>query len=559
MKPEGYALAEMPAEKESTGQATAQTAVHLDCKLAMKKLVREENSGNNPVPDILGFLHLKHLPGYDPANRIQDLFEQFERKSLELKPLLKMDVPKPNYTVRPMARPVTEEWLLYEAATEILASSILKDPSICRNSFSVLRFRDKLEGTEPWVRFDKHSRKLYASRYPVAIKTDITGFYENISLKELQTRIYNYLDETNVLKQVANLISFMLHSWSRPERIEGYGLPQGPPGSAFYAEIYLDSVDRAMEKYPGYHRYSDDIRIFVTSDREGKLALKDLTVALRDLKLHVNAKKTEILREAEIKKLFNPQKDLMDLIKVAMDSKEPSRIREVVPHLRNLVLTGLAEDPFEKTYLSFSLWRLSQIHKVGIDIGAGEIMTKIQERFVQKPHHAAIFCNFLTTFHKEESTARFLISFLKGEDNIYEWQELKALQCLVRLTFAATDDEVNFFLDRAKDSNKHFIVRTFYFLLAGRFGKNRDRDVIARCYDVSLNVSTKLGIVLAVQELPARDTIYSKILSQDKDTEVSTFVKYVKSLKNPIYWLDPIHPSPELFSELQEKYDVYSA
>lgn len=268
-------------EEKTVQQPVAQSGIDFDCSLALRKLVREERNGNNPVPDVLGFLQLEHLPGYDLVKRIHGLFERFEARTMELKQLLKMDVPKPNYTVRPMARPATEEWLLYEAATEILGRSILADPSICRNSFSVLRFREKLEGTEPWVRFDKRSRDLYASEYPVAIRTDITGFYENISLVELNARIYNYLDEGEAAKRVAALVSFMLHSWSRPERIEGYGLPQGPPASAFYAEVYLDSVDRAMEKYAGYHRYADDIRIFVKNDREAKLALKDLTVALR--------------------------------------------------------------------------------------------------------------------------------------------------------------------------------------------------------------------------------------------------------------------------------------
>jgi hypothetical protein len=33
----------------------------LDFDIALKKVISEELRGNNPVPDILGFLQLKHL------------------------------------------------------------------------------------------------------------------------------------------------------------------------------------------------------------------------------------------------------------------------------------------------------------------------------------------------------------------------------------------------------------------------------------------------------------------------------------------------------------------
>ena len=91
--------------------------------------------------------------------------------------------------------------------------------------------------------------------------------------------------------------------WSQ-ERIVDYGLPQGPPGCSFLADIYLDHVDRKMEKYVGYYRYMDDIRIFCKTEIESKITLKDLIISLRELKLNINAKKTALLFNEEIEKLL---------------------------------------------------------------------------------------------------------------------------------------------------------------------------------------------------------------------------------------------------------------
>ena len=112
----------------------------------------------------------------------------------------------------------------------------------------------------------------------------------------------------------------MLRKWSL-DRIENFGLPQGPPASSFLGDIFLDHVDRKMEKYEGYFRYMDDIKIFCKNEIEAKIALKDLIIFLRELKLNINAKKTDILHGEEIEhKLFDPHHELMTIIDKTLDS-----------------------------------------------------------------------------------------------------------------------------------------------------------------------------------------------------------------------------------------------
>jgi len=138
--------------------------------------------------------------------------------------------------------------------------------------------------TNAWLKFDKQSRDFFKKGYKYAVTTDITGYYENVNLEELRNRIIDYLGRDEDGEKLTDVLFKLLRKWS-DERISGYGLPQGPPASSFLADIFLDYVDRRMEKYKGYHRYMDDIRIFCKQKIDAKVALKDLTIALRNLKL----------------------------------------------------------------------------------------------------------------------------------------------------------------------------------------------------------------------------------------------------------------------------------
>jgi hypothetical protein len=114
-------------------------------KKALKRIVIEELKGNNPVPDILSFFHLKPLYEDKLFNILENLFNDYEDGNRSPIPLLKIDVPKPNFTIRPMSRPETKDWILYEAIVESISNGIMRDKNICKRSYSFLNF---LPGTE---------------------------------------------------------------------------------------------------------------------------------------------------------------------------------------------------------------------------------------------------------------------------------------------------------------------------------------------------------------------------------------------------------------------------
>jgi len=484
---------------------------------------------------------------------------EYGKRTCMPKPLLKIDVPKANFTIRPMARPTTEDWLIYEAITDYLSKRILRrSKKICKRSFSILNFKipnDKR--TNAWLKFDKISRDFYKREYKFAVTTDITGYYENINLEELRKRIIDYLEGDKGGEKLTNTLFILLRKWS-DERISGYGLPQGPPASSFLADVFLDYVDSKMEKYKGYFRYMDDIRIFCKKEIEAKLALEDLTIALRNLKLNINAKKTDILYAKEIEeKLFDPHKLVLNIIERIMKSGNRKLIQgNVILALMRLVENAFSNDAFENTHLNFALYRLSILHNSGFDYDKRGIIKEIMEIFVSKPHHTGLFCDFLSLFPNNGTIPKFLMPFLKSKNNIYEWQELKVLQSLLRFNFKASQSDINFFLSSARNSNKHYAIRAFYFLLTGKHGSNRDRNLIIDSYDSLSNIYAKMAVILAVQELgsPTRNDFYTHIKRNENNEDINRFIEYVKSLSKSIYFLTTERPKIETYEDLEKSF-----
>jgi hypothetical protein len=519
-----------------------------DYKQAIKRIRTEELKGNNPIPDILSFLHLKPLYEEKIPEILDGLFAVCESARRTPESLLRIDIPKPNFTIRPMSRPENKDWFLYEAIVDFITHQILDNGEhICKRSFSFLNlFQTK--GTNNWIRFDDKCREVYTSGYKYAVAADLTGYYENISLSELRKRIFNYMPATdeNNNKAISVLLK-LLNKWS-DERVSGYGLPQGPPASSFLADIYLDYVDSQMEKYENYYRYMDDIRIFCRTEIEAKKALKDLVTSLRSIKLNINAKKTRILSGKDIEaRLFDPLKPSLNLIEAILKGQNEEQINAIIPSLVNIFENSFLDDPFEKSHLNFSLYRLGVLQSSNIKIDTTKIISLIKDNFIAKPHHTGLFCFFLTLFPSDKNIFDFLISFLQSEDNIYEWQEIKVLQSLLRFKVKPSLQEINFFIEAAKNYNKHYAARAFYLLLIGKQGTNRDRELIVDIYRNDLSLYVKIAIILAVQGLghASRSDFYARIKRIETDIEIIKFIDYVKSLKQPLYYLDIEKPKLE--------------
>jgi len=504
----------------------------LDLDKAFNSILKDDKRGDNPIPDPLRFSYFT----LNKKELLQDLTKKLQNSNYSVKSLLTIDVPKDNFTIRPMARPEIQDWVIYQSLIDYLVPKIA--PKISKRSFSIINFRNPRRRIYAWQKFDERNRNLYKAGYKYVVVTDISGYFENIDLEELRNKLINYITSTDI--EAKRVIDFLYNNFLVPwssGRVYNFGLPQGPTASTFLGDLYLDNVDREMEEERGYFRYMDDIRIFCKGEIEAKKSLMKLIKALRKYKLNINAKKTRILRNNEIEKeLFDPKKPILDSIQSAFESKNYAKIQVVIPILIDILQGGFSDkNPFSKRHINFAIFRISMLKASGLDFDEKLVVNLICRNFVDRPQHADDFCSFLALFPRNKNIVEFLKNFLLSKENIYEWQEMHVLRALLEMRPNIDRNLLKKFLIRFKNKNNHWAIRSLYGLFIGKYGKNTDRELIIDEFDYAELDELRKNITLAVQQLgvASRSKFYKKA---QRKIWPSSFVRYVKDLKQPMYF-----------------------
>ncbi len=132
------------------------------------------------------------------------------------------------------------------------------------------------------------------------IDVDLASYFDNIRHDILQTQVAARVDDDKVMR----LLKLILKANGKR------GVPQGGPASPLFSNIYLNEVDKMLEKakevtrrgkytYIEYARFADDIVILVDGFWKRtwllKAVQKRLTEELCKLDVHMNTEKTRVV------------------------------------------------------------------------------------------------------------------------------------------------------------------------------------------------------------------------------------------------------------------------
>lgn len=168
------------------------------------------------------------------------------------------------------------------------------DSYISKNCYS---FRRSL-GVPNAVR--KISRIPHVTRL-YSLKTDICNYFNSIDVPTL-------LGQLSFLKEQDGMLFELFEKILSEDRVtehgriisEQHGAMAGVPVSPFFANIYLREIDRYfLQKEIPYFRYSDDILILSTTEKELKECGHILFQMIQDLNLSVNYDKVAVSHPGE--------------------------------------------------------------------------------------------------------------------------------------------------------------------------------------------------------------------------------------------------------------------
>lgn len=448
--------------------------------------------------------------------------------------IIRINVPKNDHSVRPgTVIPIVDLIVLYAIAQQLapFLDNLLSDsayayrfnPKVNKSSEPLFKDKVKLhnkelgENTEnnkdlenetavevsfpsgwfkSWKSFHESS-KLASKEYQHVAVTDITAYFENISLDLLREILKEKLNNDEHFSLIDRLFR-LLEYWdwnptgNLPRKI---GLPQGNDVSSFLSNLYLITLDKEMiEIVSGdnskYGRYIDDIKIFTSNKDEARRALVKLEEVLRSLNLNVQSAKTEI---KPAKDIFN---DEIELWLENMDEENNNKANNAVeffetifnknelskwqrPYSRCLTVLRKANDD-RAVNIALDLFLRDPSHVLLIknftylrnfiaskNYGQ-EIINRLLEKSFTFPYHRALMYR-LAAYSRDNVTKLKELALKESKNNDLHWFcRMAALFCLG--TFPLSREELAFIEKTVESEANPQVIRVSYIILTQHSG-----------------------------------------------------------------------------------------
>ena len=449
-------------------------------------------------------------------------------------PIIKISVPKNDHSVRPgTVIPVVDLIILYSIAQQLapFLDNLLSDsayayrfnPKANKSKEPLFKGKAKLHNKEldentktdnnledetavevgfpsgwfeNWKSFHESS-KLASKEYQHVAVTDITAYFENISLDLLREILKEKLNNDEHFSLIDRLFRLLEYwDWNPTGNLpRGIGLPQGNDISSFLSNIYLMTLDKEMIKIvlgdiSKYGRYVDDVKIFTSDKDEARLALVKLEEVLRGLNLNIQSAKTYIRPAKEIfdneVELWlenmdgennNKANNAVEFFETIFNKNELSRLQR--PYSRCLTILREANDD-RAVNIALDLFLKDPSHVLLIKnftylrnfIASKNYGQKITDRLLEKsftfPYHRALMYRLAAYSRDNVNKLKELAIKESKNSNLHWFCRMAALFCLS--TFPLSREELAFIEKIVESEANPQVVRASYIVLIQHSG-----------------------------------------------------------------------------------------
>ena len=237
-------------------------------------------------------------------------------------PVRRVEIPKPSGGTRMLGIPTVQDRFIQQLLLQALTP--IFDPQFSEHSYGFRPGRSAQDAVEAAQQYAQGGKDW-------VVDMDITKFFDHVNHDILMGRIAPAIGDRRVLHLIGNYLR-------RGAMVDGLveasveGTPQGGPLSPLLANIYLDALDKELERR-GHHfcRYADDCNIYVGSQTAAERTLASIQGWIeKHLRLKVNAAKSGTGRVWE-RKFLGFRLDRKKRIGIAPESLErlKTKVREM--------------------------------------------------------------------------------------------------------------------------------------------------------------------------------------------------------------------------------------
>ena len=252
-------------------------------------------------------------------------------------PVRRVEIPKPSGGTRMLGIPTVQDRFIQQLLLQALTP--IFDPQFSGHSYGFRPGRSAQDAVRAAQQYAQAGKEW-------VVDIDITKSFDHVNHDILMGRIAGVIRD----KRVLHLIGEYLR---RGAMVEGLvqasveGTPQGGPLSPLLANIYLDDLDRELDRRGHcYCRYADDCNIYVGSQAAAERTLASIQGWIeKHLRLKVNAAKSGTGRVWE-RKFLGFRLDRQKRIGIAPESLErfKTKVREKWDGRRSGTSTQLRDD-----------------------------------------------------------------------------------------------------------------------------------------------------------------------------------------------------------------------
>jgi len=259
----------------------------------MERVLSEENlqaaylsvKGNKGAPGI------DHITTEQLGDHLRKHWPGLKTKILEGRykpsPVRPVSIPKPGGGSRKLGIPTVQDRFIQQALHQALDP--IFDPTFSDHSFGFRRQRsahDAVRRARAYVVDEKRNW---------VIDIDIKAYFDEIDHDILMRMIAGKIRDKRVLKLIGKYLRSGVLEEGKVKR-SAKGAPQGGPLSPLLGNIYLDSLDKELEKRDvAFCRYADDITIYAKSERSAHRIYESIVKWIeKNLKLRVNRDKSGV-------------------------------------------------------------------------------------------------------------------------------------------------------------------------------------------------------------------------------------------------------------------------